>query len=478
MNAKTLRKLPKGADLSHIHPDMHVLAVPISALSGHPDNPRKHPDANKKAIAGSLKRYLQRKSVVVNLTPEGLRIEAGHGVYGEMLAAGSQYIACTIVEDDPVTELGFMLADNRSGDLSEDDPEKLAPILRQLIEAGEDVEEIGWDEAAVRDLLGDEEKEKGGDDDDTDDDAPVNRADELQKAWSTARGQVWEIPSKSVPGKNHRVMCGDCRESVDVAVLLNGQKVNVAFTSPPYASQRKYDEESGFKPIKPDAYVEWFGAVQANVRTHLASDGSWFVNIKEHCEDGQRHLYVKDLTIAHVRQWGWRFVDELCWRDTRNGMPGKFANRFKDAWEPVFHFCRESSIRFNAVSVGQASDQCFDYDPETKRGTDRNGMKTGTPAGGVKAGIALPSNVLEIAAGSDCAEHSAGFPVALPTFFIKAYSDPGDLIFDPFLGSGTTMIAADREGRIACGMELSPKYLAVILERARKEGLEPRLAHV
>lgn len=159
MNAKTLRKLPKGADLSHIHPDMHVLAVPITALSGHPDNPRKHPDANKKAIAGSLRKYLQRKSVVVNLTPQGLRIEAGHGVYGEMLAAGSQYIACTIVEDDPVTELGFMLADNRSGDLSEDDPEKLAPILRQLIDAGEDVEEIGWDDAAVRELLvGEEER--------------------------------------------------------------------------------------------------------------------------------------------------------------------------------------------------------------------------------------------------------------------------------------------------------------------------------
>jgi len=153
---KKLRKLPKGADLSHIQPDLRDKAVPITALSGHPDNPRKHPDANKQAIAGSLRKYLQRKPVVANVTEKGLRIEAGHGVYGEMLAAGAQYIAVTVVEDDAITELGYMLADNRTGDLSEDDPEKLAPVLRQLIDAGEEVEEVGWDEQELKRLFKDE----------------------------------------------------------------------------------------------------------------------------------------------------------------------------------------------------------------------------------------------------------------------------------------------------------------------------------
>jgi hypothetical protein len=161
MTPKTLRKIPKNADLSHIHPDLRSLAVPVAALSGHPDNPRLHPDANRRAIANSLRKYLQRKPIVANLTDKGLRIEAGHGVYGELLAAGAQYVAVTIVEDDPVTELGFMLADNRSGDLSEDDPEKLAPIMKQLLEAGEDVEEIGWDDAAVTALLGEPDRSSG-----------------------------------------------------------------------------------------------------------------------------------------------------------------------------------------------------------------------------------------------------------------------------------------------------------------------------
>lgn len=167
MDVKKLRRLPKDADLSRIHPDLRVLAVPISALTAHPGNPRNHPDANRSAIRGSLSRYQQRKNVVANNTDEGLRIEAGHGVYGEMLAIGAEYIACAIMGDDPVTELGFMIADNRTGDLSDDDPARLAPILKQLMEEGEAIEEIGWDDAAVAELMGkaDSDPGTGGDGD-------------------------------------------------------------------------------------------------------------------------------------------------------------------------------------------------------------------------------------------------------------------------------------------------------------------------
>jgi hypothetical protein len=86
---------------------------------------------------------------------------------------------------------------------------------------------------------------------------------------------------------------------------------------------------------------------------------------------------VKDLVIAHQRQWGWRFADEFCWRKTDSGVPGGWGNRFNNAWEPIFHFCRQR-----------------------------------TP---------LP------------------FPRALIEFFVKAFSDAGDVVFDPFMGSGTTM---------------------------------------
>jgi site-specific DNA-methyltransferase (adenine-specific)/site-specific DNA-methyltransferase (cytosine-N4-specific) len=241
-------------------------------------------------------------------------------------------------------------------------------------------------------------------------------------------------------------------------------QINVAVTSPPYASQRKYDESSGFKPIPPGEYVEWYRDVAANIMAKLAPDGSYFCNIKEHCDDGQRSLYVKDLTLAHVRKWGWRFVDEFCWRNTKNGVPGGWPNRMKNAWEPVFHFTTSSDIKFRPDAVSTESDAVFDYSPETKKTSTGSGFVGGEKAGGYKEGNARPSNVLEISASAE-SDHSAAYPVALPEFFIKAFSDAGDIIFDPFMGSGTTMIAAEKNGRVACGTEISPQYCDVIVMR-------------
>ena len=261
----------------------------------------------------------------------------------------------------------------------------------------------------------------------------------------------------------HRLICGDCKSFSDVERLLDGHKINVAVTSPPYASQRTYDKSSGFKPIPPDEYVDWYADVAANIMAHLAEDGSYFCNIKEHCDDGQRSLYVKDLTLAHVRVWGWMFVDEFCWVDTKNGVPGGWLNRFKDAWEPVFHFAQSTKIKFNALVNGTSSSAVFDYSSDTAK------TKTGSGLLGVKAtverdGVARPSNVIKIAAAST-GGHSAAYPVELPAWFIRAFSDPGDVIFDPFMGSGTTLIAAEKNGRRGFGCEISPRYCDVIVAR-------------
>ncbi|MGA2268798.1 MAG: DNA methyltransferase [Bryobacteraceae bacterium] len=128
-------------------------------------------------------------------------------------------------------------------------------------------------------------------------------------------GDIWTIG-------RHRIICGDCRDSGTVARLLDGARANVVITSPPYATQREYDPASGFKPVPPEEYSDWFRDVAANIAAILAADGSYFLNIKEHADDGERSLYVKDLVIAHRRQRGWRFVDEFCWRKTDNGVPG------------------------------------------------------------------------------------------------------------------------------------------------------------
>src|ERR1039458_8798318 len=285
----------------------------------------------------------------------------------------------------------------------------------------------------------------------------------------------------------HHLLCGDARNREDVERLFAGGKAKVVIPSPPYASQRKYDESSDFRPIPPDQYVEWFRDVAMNIAAVLAPGGSFLLNIKEHADDGQRSLYVKDLTLAHVRQWGWRFVDELCWRKTDNGVPGGWPNRFKNAWEPIFHFTRDETIKFNADAVSHRSDDCFEYSPDNPKSTSGSGLLGSGKRGGMAAeqsaidaamrktrqsdeqgrftGLARPSNVIEAKSESGQGSHSAPFPRTLVEFFVKAFSDIGDIIFDCFMGSGSSMAAAHVLNRSGYGMEISPGYCDVVIRR-------------
>ena len=202
----------------------------------------------------------------------------------------------------------------------------------------------------------------------------------------------------------------------------------------------------------------------------LTEDGSFFVNIKPHCKDGQRVLYVFDLVLAMVRRWGWRFVDELCWRNSKNGVPGTWPNRLKNAFEPTFQFSLSKGIKFIPKQAGVITDGAFNYSPMNQKSTTNTPFTGGYKHLGYHEGTVLPSNVIECPAEGE-GIHQAPFPLPLPTFFIKAYSDPLDIWLDPFAGSGTVGIAAEREGRLSRLVEKLPKYCAVILERLANEGL-------
>jgi len=125
---------------------------------------------------------------------------------------------------------------------------------------------------------------------------------------------------------------------------MAGVSANVAITSPPYATQREYDPTSGFKPVPPDEYVKWFGAVAAGIESVLTPDGSYFLNIKAHADEGERNLYVMDLVLAHRRQWGWRFVDDSAGGKLTMACLAVGEIGLRNAWEPVFHFCRQQQI--------------------------------------------------------------------------------------------------------------------------------------
>lgn len=301
----------------------------------------------------------------------------------------------------------------------------------------------------------------------------------------TRPGDVWQIGP-------HRLICGDCRDPEVWTRLLAGTTVNLAVTSPPYADRRTYDEASGFKPIHPDGYVAWFMPLAANVAAHLAADGSWLVNIKAGADGLDRERYVLELVLAHLDA-GWHWADEFCWE--RHGIPGRPSRRLKNQWEPVHHFAR-GDWKFRPDAVRHASNSVPLYLPDanlvferlqgqpgeldfgnarrpranssTKPMTEMQG--TGADVGAaVIEGLAYPGNRLPTFAGThEATGHTAAYPVGLPEFFVKLLTDPGDAVIDPFMGSGSTMLAAHRQGRVGYGIELSPAYCDVIVERMRR----------
>ena len=447
---------------------------PVERLVPYARNARTHSDDQIAQIAASIVEFGFNNPVLVD-TNAG--IIAGHG---RLLAArklGLEHVPVVVLDHLSETQKrAYILADNRISENAGWDEDTLAAELGELQAADWRLDLLGFSEEELAKLLADAEPAA---------EAPAAAEEEIPEAPAdpvTRAGDVWLI------GK-HRLICGDCRDHGTRARLFDGQKANVVITSPPYATQREYDPTSGFKPVPPEEYVEWFRAVASGVESVLAPDGSYFLNIKAHADEGERNLYVMDLVLAHRRQWGWRFVDEFCWRKTDNGVPGGWGNRFKNAFEPIYHFCRQQQIKFRPKAVGHESEDCFDYNPNNPKSTSGSGLLGTGPRGaaadggknqsawqrsrsslsddseGRHAGVARPSNVIEVRTESGQGSHSAPFPRPLVEFFLLAFSDAGDVVFDPFMGSGTTMAAAALLERVGYGCEISPAYCDVILRR-------------
>src|ERR1039457_6863848 len=443
----------------------------INRLVPYAKNARTHSPEQVAQIAASIVEFGFVNPILVD-TNNG--IIAGHG---RLLAARQLGLAeVPVVVLDHLTETqrrAYILADNRLAMNAGWDETALAAELGDLARAGVELTLIGFSDEELEALLDD-----GGEpDQDVAEEIPEPPATPV-----TQPGDVWQI------GK-HRLICGDCRDLAVVEKLLAGARAAVAITSPPYATQREYDPASGFTPVPPEEYSGWFHPVAENIAAVLAPDGSYCLNIHPHAEDGERSLYVMDLIIAHKRQWGWRFVDEFAWVKTNQGCPGGWPNRVKCAWEGVYHFCRQPQIKFRPTAVGHISEDCFDYSPLNPKsrsgsgllGAGARGSATGqqgaADANGHFAGIARPSNVIEVKTETRQGSHSAPFPRALVEFFVKAFSDEGDIVGDMFLGSGTVIAAAHVLGRVGYGIDVSPAYTDVALRTiANLTGEEPVLA--
>lgn len=266
-----------------------------------------------------------------------------------------------------------------------------------------------------------------------------------------------------IQAEQFQIFSGDC---LDILSTLPPSSVDLIVTSPPYADQRK-DTYGG---IHPDKYVEWFLPIAAELKTVLKTEGSFILNIKERVVNGERHTYILELILA-LRKQGWLWTEEYIWHK-RNSYPGKWPNRFRDAWERCLHFTKDKHFAMYQeavrVPMGDWSQARLRNLSETDKKRDNSRVQSGFGKkieNWVGRELAYPDNVLYFATECNNKGHSATFPIELPIWFIKLFTQPGDLVLDPFLGSGTTAAAAKQLNRRCVGIELNPTYVQLAQER-------------
>lgn len=250
--------------------------------------------------------------------------------------------------------------------------------------------------------------------------------------------------------------------------LLPDNSVDLIVTSPPYADQRK----NTYGGIHPDEYVDWFLPISEQLLRVLKPTGTFVLNIKEKVVNGERSTYVIELIIA-MRKQGWLWTEEFIWHK-KNSYPGKWPNRFRDSWERLLQFNKQKHFNMYQeevmVPMGDWAKSRLKKLSETdkKRDTSKVGSGFGKNISNwLDRDKAYPTNVLHLATECNNKNHSAAFPEELPEWFIKLFTKEYDTVLDPFMGSGTTLIVANRMKRNSIGIDIVEEYYEMVKKQLK-----------
>lgn len=269
---------------------------------------------------------------------------------------------------------------------------------------------------------------------------------------------------------------GDSKEKL---LLIPDNSVDLIVTSPPYADQRK----NTYGGIHPDQYVEWFLPITEQLFRVLKPTGTFILNIKEKVVEGERSTYVMELILA-MRKQGWLWTEEFIWHK-KNCYPGKWPNRFRDAWERLLQFNKDKKFHMYQeevmVPMGDWAKSRLRNLSETDKIRDSSKVGSGfgkNISNWVTRDKAFPTNVLHLATECSNKNHSAAFPEELPQWFIKLFTREYDTVLDPFMGSGTTISIANKMRRHAIGIDIMSEYYDMVQKKINPTQiilLEPKI---
>ncbi|TET90692.1 MAG: site-specific DNA-methyltransferase [Methanomassiliicoccales archaeon] len=268
------------------------------------------------------------------------------------------------------------------------------------------------------------------------------------------------------------ILPGDCQK---VLKRFSNDTFDLIITSPPYADRRK----KTYGGMHPDKYVEWFMPRAKEFQRVLKPTGTFILNVKEIAVKGERHTYVIDL-IKEMREQEWLWTEEYIWHK-KNCYPGKWPNRFRDAWERCLQFNKQKKFAMyqEAVmeQVGDWAQTRLSNLSETDKIRDESDVGSGfgkRVANWLGREMVYPTNVLHLSTECGNVGHSAAFPLSLPDWFIRLFTKEGDLVLDPFSGSGTVGVAAKRLNRNFVLIDIEPQYEEIARERVGNEARTER----
>ena len=393
--------------------------VPAGSLLPSPKNWRRHPKAQADALRGLLSEIGYADALLARETPEGLMLIDGH-LRAE--TTPDVVVPVLVLDVDEAEADKLLLSLDPLAAMAEGDADALRALLEQ----------VETDSDAVKKMLNDMAKEYGAQvgPKPLDDPGPkFDEAEELRKKWDVESGQLWLLGE-------HRLLCGDSTSVTDVTRLMNGERAVLFATDPPYLVGYDGMNHPG---TRPKTNTDWSGTYGT----------SWDeADAKQNSELYDRFIRVAvDIAILPNAAW-------YCWHASRR------QRMVEEAWEKSGAFVHQQIVwsKPNRPILTRSwylwsHEPCF-----------FGWLKGKKPP---KETVDYGRTVWEIYGLNNAERPDHPTPKPLDCFAIpmRQHTKVGDLCYEPFSGSGSQIIAGEREGRRVYAMEISPVYVAVTLDR-------------
>lgn len=401
-----------------------IIMMPVGEVKPYPNNPRVNNEAVDK-VAASLKAFGWRQPIVVDVNHV---IIVGHTRLQAAKRLRMKEVPVLVADDLSEEQVkAYRLADNKTAEFSEWDIDKLEDEISDILNI--DMEAFGFD---MSELV----KDEGVVEDDFDEEPPENP--------KSKPGDIYQL------GK-HRLMCGDSTSIEDFDRLMNGQAAVLTVTSPPYGVGKSYEKkgiEAWFETMRPvvENVTSYSKIVCWNLGDLYSTGGQFieptsFYSMQMFAENGFKPIWI--------RIW------EKQGMNFGNAPYHLVSNKPVQQYEYISAFAADDGIELDTDTTDYMwlmsfASQGYKFVKRLSRQERREWGYAG---------------IWKINTVKANKEHPAMFPVELPWRCIKMHSDEGNIVLEPFSGSGTTMIACEQSGRICYAMEKDPRYVDLAIRR-------------